>query len=237
VTTPAGPIEVTDGWVERHNFIDQLDPETAALLLASGRRQGFPARTILFHEHDAAADVHVIVEGAVKVAIVLASREIVLDVLDAGELLGELSAIEDRPRSADATTLTAVEVVTIPTAVFVDFLAEHPSASLALLRYISSRLREASQRQVEYGALDAIGRVCRRLVEMIDRYGRPSGTEVVMDLHLSQHDMAAWAGLSREAVVKALRSMRTLGWIRTEDRSITVVDERAIRTRAETELR
>ena len=229
---------MADGAAERPSFMDLLDAHTAAQLLDLGRRRDFPPRTVLFNEHDSAdgGDVYVIINGAVKVGVVLAGREIVLDVLGPGELLGELSAIEDRPRSADAATLTDVEVVTIPTLEFVAFATEHPSASLALLQYVSARLREASQRQVEYGALDAIGRVCRRLVEMIDRYGQPSGTEVVLDLQLTQTDIAAWAGLSREAVVKALRSMRTLGWIRTEDRSTTIVDERAVRARAEVDL-
>ncbi len=221
----------------RASYLDLLDDETTRLLLSSGREHRYPPRMLLFNEDDIGDEVYVIVHGAVKVANFLAAREVVLDVLGPGELLGELSAIEARRRSADATTLTQVEVVTIPTATFIDFLAEHPSASLALLRYVSARLRETSQRQVEYGALDAIGRVCRRLIEMIDRYGRPSGTEVVLDMQLTQNDMAAWAGLSREAVTKALRSLRTLGWIRTDDRAMTIVEEHSIRARAATELR
>ncbi len=217
--------------------MDLLDAETANRLLSTGRTRSFPPRSVIFSENNEAREVYVITEGAVKVGVVLAGREIVLDVLGPGELLGELSAIENRPRSADAATLNSVDALMIPTATFIDFLTENPPASVAMLQYISARLREASQRQIEYGALDAIGRVCRRLVEMTDRYGRPSGTEVVMDMQLTQHDMAAWAGLSREAVVKALRAMRTLGWIRTSDGAITIVDDRSVRARAETELR
>ena len=52
------------------------------------------------------------------------------------------------------------------------FLADHPAVGLVLLRCVAGRLRDASRRQVEYGALDALGRVCRRLIELIDRYGR-----------------------------------------------------------------
>jgi len=52
--------------------------------------------------------------------------------------------------------------------------------------------------QVEYGALDALGRVCRRLVEMMDRYGEPVGPAVSITAPLTQADIAAWAGLSRE---------------------------------------
>ncbi len=96
-----------------------------------------------------------------------------------------------------------------------NFLAEHPAASLMLLRCMASRLRDASRRQVEYGALDAVGRVCRRLVELMDRYGTPMPGEGVagvrIDAPLTQGDIAAWAGLSREAVVKALHAAAQAG--------------------------
>ena len=107
-----------------------------------------------------------------------------------------------------------------------------PSVALALLRDVVGRLRDASQRQVEYGALDGTGRVCRRLVELMARFGHPVGTAVVISAPLTQGDIAAWAGLSREAVVKALQSLRRTGAITTSARSITVVDVAAVHARA-----
>ena len=89
-----------------------------------------------------------------------------------------------------------------------------------------------SRRQVEYGALDAIGRVCRRLVELMNRYGEPTGSAMLIRGPLTQGDIAAWAGLSREAVVKALSGLRTLGWVTTTPRSITVVNVDAVTSRA-----
>ena len=92
----------------------------------------------------------------------------------------------------------------------------------------ATRLR----RQVEYGALDAVGRVCRRLVELMDRYGEPSAVGVAISGPLTQGEIAAWAGLSREAVVKALAGLHALGWVTTTPRSITVVDVDAVTFRA-----
>jgi CRP-like cAMP-binding protein len=94
---------------------------------------------------------------------------------------------------------------------------------------VVDRLRRASLRQVESGALDAVGRVCARLVELMARFGRPvDDGAVTIDGPLTQTDIAAWAGLSREAVVRALHQLRTVGWVATGSRRITVVDVDAV---------
>ncbi len=213
-------------------FLDDLDAETQAELLALGRIRRYPAHSILFFEGDDAHDVLIIRGGEVKVSVTLDGREVVLDVLGAGDILGELSAIDNGPRSATAMALTAAEVSVIAARPFRQFISAHGSVALSLMRAVAGRLRDASRRQVEYGALDAVGRVCRRLVEMMDRYGRPSDAGMVIDGPLSQTDIAAWAGLSREAVVKALHALRALGWVTTGPRGVTVVDVDAVKTRA-----
>jgi CRP/FNR family transcriptional regulator, cyclic AMP receptor protein len=227
------------GWMVRafsQTFLSRLDTAEQESLLALGRVRRYPARSILFFEGDEAHDVVVVRNGEIKVAITVERREVLLDVLGGGDILGELSAIDGGPRSATATALTAVEVIVIPVVAFMDFLAEHPVVALDLMRSVAGRLRNASRRQVEYGALDALGRVCRRLVEMIDRYGEPAEAGVLINGPLSQADIAAWAGLSREAVVKALHALRTLGWIHTTPRSITVIDVEAVMSRASVTL-
>ncbi len=71
---------------------------------------------------------------------------------------------------------------------------------------------------------------------MMARYGAPVGERVTIDVPLSQQEIAAWAGLSREAVVKALASLRALGWIETGPGSITVLDPDAVRGQANATL-
>ena len=99
---------------------------------------------------------------------------------------------------------------------------------------IASRLRESDRRQLEFGTGDAIGRVCARLVEMAARYGQLSeGGLTEVESPLSQSDLASWSGLSREAIVKAMRALRTLGWIENDGRSITILKLDKLRERAE----
>jgi CRP-like cAMP-binding protein len=213
-------------------FLDRLQPAEQEELLRLGRVRHYRAPSVLFFECDDTHDVLVVRSGDIKVSITLDDREVLLDVLGTGDLLGELSAIDGGPRSATASALTPVEVVAIPAAAFMGFLTAHPHVSLDLMRALAGRLRSASRRQVEYGALDGLGRVCRRLVELIDRYGTATEDGVVITTPLSQTEIAAWAGLSREAVVKGLHALRTLGWVATSGRTITVRDVDAVMGRA-----
>lgn len=213
-------------------FLGRLDPDQLHGLTTLGRARTYPAQSILFFEGDAAHHVLLVLDGHVKVSMTIEGREVVLDVLGRGEILGELSAVDGVARSARASALTTVSVLSVPTGSFTAYLAERPCVAQALLRDLAGRLRDASQRQVEYGALDAVGRVCGRLVELMARYGRAVEAGVEIAGPLTQSDIAAWAGLSREAVVKALQALRRTGCVATTARSITVLDVEAVRSRA-----
>jgi len=215
-------------------FVDRLEPATRGKLLALGRHRRFAAHATVLFEGDRPLDVVVVHSGIVKVTTNIDGREVVLDILGAGDIAGELAALDGRVRSASIVAMTPAAVDIIPAEPFISFLAARPDVAMTLLRCMSTRLRDASRRQVEYGALDAVGRVCRRLVELMGRYGQPAGGGggVRIDAPLTQRDIAAWAGLSREAVVKALQSLRRLGWVATTPRGICVLDVAAVTSRA-----
>jgi CRP/FNR family transcriptional regulator, cyclic AMP receptor protein len=78
-----------------------------------------------------------------------------------------------------------------------------------------------------------VARVCSPLDEMADRYGVLDATDrLVLDTPITQLDLAQWAGLSREAVVKALRSLRNVGWITNRGRDIVLLDRESVARRA-----
>ena len=215
------------------SFLSMLDASAGEALRARGRVHSFRDGTTLLHEGLADDQVILLLRGRVKVTSVTASgREVVLGLRDAGELVGELSAVDQRPRSGTVTAIGPVEALAIPGAAFRTFVAEQPSAAEALLRTLSRRFRDADRKRIEFGASDALARIASRLVELCDRYGEPTESGVVVSLPLSQEELAGWSGCSREAVANAFRTMRELGWIASERRNITVLDEDALRARA-----
>src|SRR5437899_7986001 len=104
-------------------FLDSLEPEQAAALRSLGTVRSFARGAALFHERQAFDRALVLLKGRVKVTSTTEDgREIVLAVRDAGELLGEMSAIDGQSRSATAIALEPVEVLAIPGSRFTGFL-------------------------------------------------------------------------------------------------------------------
>ena len=91
-------------------FLSRLDEAGQQDLLARGRTRKYRAQSILFFEGDDAHDVMVVQAGEIKVSVSIDGREVLLDVLGPGDVLGELSAIDGGPRSATATSLGAASV-------------------------------------------------------------------------------------------------------------------------------
>jgi CRP-like cAMP-binding protein len=214
-------------------FLEALTPEEAAELTAAGRPRAYPARVTIFHEGDEAGPVVVLTAGRVKVGTIGGmGREAIVAVRGAGDLLGELSAIDGGPRSATVTTLEPVEALLVPGSAFASLLERHPRIALVLLRMVAARLRYADAQQTQFATHDVVGRVARRLVEIGERFGADEDGRVEIVLPLTQEELAAWTGASREAVSKALLLLRRLRIVETGRRHITVLDAEALRRRA-----
>jgi CRP-like cAMP-binding protein len=162
-----------------------------------------------------------------------AGREAIVAVRGPGDLIGELSAIDGGPRSATVTTLEPVEVLLLPGSAFAALLDRRPRIALVILRMVAGRLRDADAGQAQLGTQDVVGRVSQRVVELADRFGDAEADgRIEIALPLSQEELAAWAGASREAVSKALQVLRSLRIVETGRRHITVLEIDALRRRA-----
>jgi CRP/FNR family cyclic AMP-dependent transcriptional regulator len=214
-------------------FLASLSAEEAAALRARATTRSYPRGTALFHERQNPDRVVVILAGRVKLSCLSEDgRETVLAIRGEGELLGEISAIDARPRSATATALDPVQALVVPAVDFTGFLEENPRVALTIMRTLTRRLRDADRKRAEFGAQDTMGRVAARLVELSSRFGERDEEGVRIDLPLSQEELAGWTGCSRETVSKTLKAMRDLGWVDTRRRRITLLDEEAVRRRA-----
>jgi CRP/FNR family cyclic AMP-dependent transcriptional regulator len=214
-------------------FLDALTEEEAADLHAAGRRRSFGPGVTLVHEGDDSGPVVVIVTGRVKVAALGgAGREAIIAVRGPGDLIGELSAIDGGPRSATVTTLEPAEVLLVPGSAFAALLERHLRIALVLLRMVAGRLRYADSQQAQFATQDVVGRVASRLLELGERFGVADDSRVEIALPLSQEELAAWTGSSREAVSKALQQLRSLHIVETGRKHITLLDVAALRRRA-----
>jgi CRP-like cAMP-binding protein len=153
---------------------------------------------------------------------------VVLAVRGPGDVLGDLSALDDLPRVATAVPLDDVEAVVAPRSTLTRSLTQVDAAQ-ELIQTLADRLREADRLRLEFATRDTLGRVAARLLELTERFGNPGPEGVTVELPLSQDQLASWCGASREATVKALRTLRSLGCIATARRRVVVRDLEALR--------
>jgi CRP/FNR family transcriptional regulator, cyclic AMP receptor protein len=216
-----------------HDLWGRLAPGDAEALSARGRVREFRTGQALCHERQVADRVLVLLAGRVKITVSSATgREVVLAFRGPGELVGELSALDHAPRSATVVALEPVRALAVAHDDFRAFLAEHPAASLELLRVLARRLRDADAKRLESASASALERVASRLLELCERFGEPDGDCIAITLPISQPELAGWAGASLESVGRALQTMRGLGWIETRRRGLRVTDLDALRRAA-----
>lgn len=214
-------------------FFHELDQEAAADLESLGRVRRYGTGDVIFHEGDDGDRVFVVISGRVKLSSSSeGGKEVILAVRGPGDLVGELSVLDGSDRLAAAIALENVEVLVVTAAKFHHFLEQHPSSALILLRMLSARQRDADRKRIEFASYDSVARVATRLVELAERFGEQATAGVKIDLPISQEELAGWVGASREAVSKALQSLRGRKLVETSRRAITILDLEGLRRRA-----
>ena len=213
------------------SFLAELSPDELSGFRAAGRTRRFGQGEMVFREGDDAGGVMAIVSGRMKVSVAgVGGREVVLQFPGPGDLVGELSPIFRRPRSASVVAMGDVEVIAMRAEDFRRFVADHPRVAMLIFDHVASLLSVADRQRVDLATRDVTGRIAARLLELADEAEVNANDPSTLSLALSQDELAAWTGASREAVAKSLHVLRELGWVETGRREITVLDRAALRS-------
>lgn len=212
-------------------FWEALSPSDREAITEAGTTRRYPAGAVLFFDNEAPTHVVVVLEGEVKLTKVsFEGREVILELRKSGELIGELGPIDDEPRSATVTAIRDTEVILIPSNRFLQLLNDRGSIAVGVLAVIARKLRQASDRRVAAHTTGSLSRLCDRLVELAATVDpNPDGT-IDFRSPLTQQELAEWIGVSRDAIVLALRDLRDLGLIETGRRTIRVLDLDGLKT-------
>src|SRR5947209_3162648 len=187
---------------------------TGEIMLAQGRPGG---------------RVIVLVDGRVKVTRSEADgTEVLLAIRDAGEIIGEMSALDGSPATATVTALRPCTTRVLTVAEFLYFVRSHDLIE-PVLRHAAARRRESEQIRVELTTLPVWRRLIRTLVRLMDALGTSSGGAVAVDLGMPQEELARAIGASRSQLAASLAQLRDRGVVRTERRRVVVEDPDRLR--------
>jgi CRP/FNR family transcriptional regulator, cyclic AMP receptor protein len=210
-----------------------LDDDAAAALRASMVELRLAKGEVLFHEGDPGEKLYLIESGKIKLGQTAADgRESLIAVLGAGEMLGELSLFDPGPRTATASTVTATKVLAMGHEALLPWLVGRPDLAVALLAALARRLRRTNEAMADLVFSDVPGRVAKALLELGSKFGEPNREGLAVNHELTQEELAQLVGASRETVNKALADFSQRGWIRIEQRAVTLLDVDRLERRA-----
>jgi CRP-like cAMP-binding protein len=218
---------------EPGSFLALLSDGDRDVLLTLGGVRRFGRGERLMHQGEPGDRVLVLLSGHVKTSCVDSrGHQFVLSFRGPGDVLGELTFSHAEPRSSDVIAIEPVVARAVAASEFRAYLVQRPTAALTLIEVISQRFRDANRKRVQFGDLDTLGRIAARLVELCERYGDQTELGTEIRLRITQEDLGSWTASSRAGVASALRTLRELGWIKTDRRRITVLDLHALNQRA-----
>jgi CRP/FNR family cyclic AMP-dependent transcriptional regulator len=185
-------------------FFATLDPPDRERLAAFARTEKVRKGTVLFRKGDHPHSLIMVIEGTVKATAPSADgREIVLNLIRSGEILGEIALFDGHPRTADAVAMTDCDLLVIDRRDFIPFVQERPHVALKIIELLCARLRRTSE-QVEDVAFRYIdGRLAKILLRLRDQQGAKAPGVVIK---VTQRELGNMVGMSRESINKQLMS-------------------------------
>ena len=191
------------------------------------RTRRFRRGEVIFHLGDPGDALFIVMSGAIKISLPSdAGDEAILATLRSSDVFGELALLDGAPRSATATALEPTETLVLPREQFRELIATEPAVRDALLASIASELRRLTNHVEELHFLDITGRLASRLSRLSAEAGavRLADGGIRLAGPLTQGDLAAMIGCTRQSVNKLLGMFTDDGLIRLERDSIVVVD-------------
>lgn len=210
-------------------FFTKLNEEEADELAERLVMRRFGGGQIIFHHGDPGGLLYIITKGKVKIAHSTPDgQEALLAILGVGDFFGELALLDDSPRSATAEALATTETLTLHRTDFRRFIISNPDFAMHVLQTMAQHIRRLNRQLSDIFFLDLSGRLARTLLRLAEQHGRPGDEGIVIDLSLTQTDLAEMTGATRVSINKTLGRFRRAKWVKTQGRRFIITDRDAL---------
>jgi CRP-like cAMP-binding protein len=188
---------------------------------------------VLFREGQEGDRLYVVVQGKIKLGTTSGDgRENLLGIFGPGQMFGELSLFDPKPRTATATAVTDSRLVSLAYDAVIGLVTSHPQTSLEVLRRLAQRLRESNEIVSDLVFDDVPGRVAKQIMNLGERFGTLKDDGLHVNHDLTQEELAHLVGASRETVNKSLADFAARGWVKLQPRGVLVTDVERLAKRA-----
>ncbi|QDX79900.1 hypothetical protein B9N43_00705 [Denitratisoma sp. DHT3] len=194
-------------------IFESIDEERLESIARAASLSNIPRGSVVMQEGDHSDNVYFVINGALKVSVSdEEGREVILTILERGEIFGEMGVVDDHPRSANVMAIQASDLLVISKADFHDCLSDNFDVALFIMRALANRLRQADRKIESLALMDVYGRVARLLLDLAEE--RDGCLRVVR--RITKQDIAKMIGASREMVSRVMKDLQQRGLIDEE---------------------
>ena len=215
---------------ERHLLFGKLSASEIDSLISYSRLERYPSGREIFAKGSPGQSLVAVLRGSIKISSLSnEGKEIVFNIINAGEIFGEIAVLDGEERSADATAMNDCELLVLNRRDFVHLLENRADLCMIMLRILCQRLRQTSEQVEDVMFRHLESRLAKRLLHLAERTGPRELQSPSMELHVSQRELGNMAGGSRESVNKILQNWHRQGLIDLGKASVFIRDIEALR--------
>jgi CRP/FNR family cyclic AMP-dependent transcriptional regulator len=219
----------TDADWPARSLVGELPEPARDAFLRLGAPRFFARGDVILTEGTTGSDVYILLKGFVRVLNhTHAGDETMIAIRTRGDLVGELAALDGKPRISTVIAAGPTHARCVDGPRFRQFTADHADVAAAVARSVVSKLRHATRYRVETGTASVLTRVARVLTHLVEGYGRSRGEGLLIDVPLPQRDLASLVGTSEKGVSRAYEELRQAGVIDVAYRTVIVRDPGAL---------
>jgi CRP/FNR family transcriptional regulator, cyclic AMP receptor protein len=209
--------------LSRTRLFSDLKNDALAEIADKAITRRYARGDIIFYQGDPGGSLFIVGEGSVKVFIISPNGdELVLANLHPPDSFGELALVDDGPRSACARAIEATTLIALTQPVFFEIVRAYPNVAHTVMQSLGILLRRVLVQASDLVFLDLPGRVAKLLLTLSEDRGRPVEGFVVLDLEMTQSNLAAMVGGSRPSVNQILKAFEDKGYIELRGREIII---------------
>jgi CRP-like cAMP-binding protein len=216
-------------------FFHAMPTEELDQIIGFASERRYPRGATIVSKGEPGTSMMAILAGRCRAGNVSSEgKEVTLNVMGPGEILGEIALLDGKPRSADVVALEDTTVMVIERNTFLPFVMRNERMMERLLIVLCDRLRRTSLALEEIALFDLPARLARLILKLAEDYGRPlppgspSGVGTRIDIKMSQRDLSTLVASSRESVNKQLRIWREAGIVDLIDGHLIVRTPKAL---------
>jgi CRP/FNR family cyclic AMP-dependent transcriptional regulator len=214
--------------LSKHFLISTMPERALDELVKFSTVARFEPHQDIFNKGDAGDCLYGLLSGRVRIySTSPEGSEIMLNMMETGELFGEIAIFDGRPRTASAAAMERADLLRIHRDHFLPYVKANPDLIVGMLSLVCDRLRWASSTIEDTAFLSFPARIAKRLLFLADHHCRPEGHDITIPI--SQHDLGNMVGASRETVNKQLALWRSAGILDTGRGALVIRNPDALR--------